>query len=691
MFAPISLGEILTSLLAVWVLTALHRRDPDPPLRYWAIAFALQALTNILVAHRLLGPEIVWASAVASVAAALGAVFLVWGTVKYLGGAIDRRWLFVPVALIAFALIGVAAGLPFVVRAVPVVLALGGSLVFVGASVAREWRRRVGARVASLGLISYGVHILDYPFVAEMPALLPWGHALAAFLQVVICVGLVLLYFERARDRLAEREADYHALFDNAVVGIFVADASGRIVAANRTLQDLVGSGGTLTGRQLRALFEDPSEAEALLNAERVSLTSHAVQWRSDDGRVLDVQLYSRRVAREYGADLTEGVVVDVTRMANLERHLDQVQRAEVLGQLAGGIAHDINNVLTVILANSDLLDRVTRDTPRATELIAATREASRQGASLTRQLLTFTRRHPSSTERFDLGPRIERAVRMLEPALSEATALELRVTAEECGVAADPALIEQMVVNLVLNARDAMPDGGRIQVSVQRDDSSPRLPIVLEVKDDGVGMDAETRQHAFEPFFSTKTQGTGLGLAVVQRVVKQSSGSLQLVTAPGEGTTFRIRFPAVTLDGPEAPAAPRRDSAGGSGARVLVVEDRADVRQVLVASLASADFHVTAPATAQGALDCIASTQAFDLLVTDVKMPDVSGPEVARAYRDRVPGAPIIFVSGFADAEELPEVLVSERTRFLSKPFTPEALIDTAQELLDDEGPAAT
>jgi PAS domain S-box-containing protein len=683
LMSPVAAVEILSSLLAVWVLMALNRRDPDSALRYWAVSFALQAVTTATVAHKLVGPELPALTAVGGVAAGIGAMFLVWGTLKYLQRPPSRAWVVAPAALLVVSVVAVALELSFTIRATPIVVALGGSLIFVGIALLRDWSRAVGARVAGLGLTLYGLHSFDYVVVAQMPRLLPWGHALAAFLQVMICVGFVLLYFERARARLAQQEAHYRALFENAVVGIFVARADGTLLAANRSLEGLIAGSGSLDGRDLRAFFEQASDFDPLFEGSGASTT---LRWKADDGRLLDVQVHTRRVEQPEGA-VIEGVVVDVTRMAHLERHLDQVQRAAVLGQLAGGIAHDINNVLTVVLANAEMLSRTTQPRPETSRLVDGIRQATQQGAGLTRQLLTFTRRHPAVMESFELGPRVGDAVRMLEPSLGEQIVVELDLPTTGCGIHADPRLVEQLVVNLVINARDAMTSGGRLTVRVEATDASHSVPaaerVVLEVTDTGMGMTPETAKRVFEPFFSTKEQGTGLGLAVVQRVVEQSSGTISLDSEEARGTTFRVSFPKVQVDAGAKALRAERGSGAGVAARVLVVEDREDVRDVIRETMREAGFNVIAPETPGEAIAQLNDGLVVDLLITDVRMPDFSGPQVADALHARSAEVPVIFVSGYSDEEGLLTSRDPNLVRFIPKPFTPDALVGSARELL--------
>jgi PAS domain S-box-containing protein len=488
-----------------------------------------------------------------------------------------------------------------------------------------------------------------------------------------------MMFLERTARRLAAHEKRYRALFDNSVVGIFHAEDDGRLVATNGTLNELVAEGRSLLGRNVRDLFARPREADWLFEQAGDGVAVHSAQWKADDGKPLEVRIYAGP-PEESGR--LEGVVVDATRIEHLERHLDQVQRAEVLGQLAGGVAHDLNNVLTVILASADMLKQGNAPAERTADLLDGIREAGQQGAGLTRQLLTFTRRHPTSRQTFELGPRVSQVTRMLRASMPDGVELECRAEPETT-IEADPTLVEQLVMNLVLNARDAIAGEGRIRVSVTRDAANER--VVLEVRDDGVGMDAATLRQAFEPFFSTKEQGTGLGLAVVQRVVSQSSATLDVESEPDEGTVFRITFSAAEA-APEATSQePEPGSMNRRRARVLLVEDRDDVRRVMAETLSDAGFDVVAPESPTAALAGLGDGARCDVLVTDVRMPEHSGPEVAAALRARAPRTPVLFVSGFSDAAQLSSELDQPGTRFLSKPFPARALVESVRELLDD------
>ena len=536
--------EAFIQVLAGGLLWALSRRERDRALKYWGIGFLFDAAVALLTGHQLSGSENLALSALEGVRSMVGAVCLIMGALRFLGRPMSRFFIGLAIAAVVASVAAGLLRLPFEARAFPAIVVLSGAMIFTGVSVGQAHWRSWGGRLTCLALTLLGVHALDYPLLVKEPEWLAWGHALAAVLEVMAFTGFILLTLERAAARISAQEARYHALFDNAAVGIFVVNPAGVLVAVNSTLAALMGSGQPLEGQPLSALFVHPQEASSLLSGTAESLASHAVRWKAVDGRELSVQIYARRLGQ---GDL-EGVVVDVTQLEHLRRHLDQVQRAELLGQLAAGIAHDINNVLGVVLASGELLRRAGADPERREELVSGILAAGNQGAELTRQLLGFSKHRPGQKTPFELGERVAQVAGMLRPSLGSGIDLVLDAPAQGCGIEADPTLIEQLVVNLVLNARDAIAENGRIAISVSAEQGAGAARVKLEVADNGVGMSPDTLKKAFEPFFSTKSQGTGLGLAVVKRAVTQSSGELNVTSEPGRGTVFQVRFPRASL-----------------------------------------------------------------------------------------------------------------------------------------------
>ncbi len=383
------------------------------------------------------------------------------------------------------------------------------------------------------------------------------------------------------------------------------------------------------------------------------------------------------------------GTIQDVTDRRLMEEQLATARRMEAVGRLAGGIAHDFNNILTVINGYADLaLSRLPPEDPLRGS-IAEIRNAGERAASLTRQLLAFSRRQMVSPEQLDLNALIAEARSLLERLLGEKIRLET-VLAEDVGwVRADPSQMHQILLNLATNARDAMPDGGVLTVSTanaeiseeeaaQWPEASPGSFLRLTVADTGVGMDSETLTHLFEPFFTTKPQGqgTGLGLATVYGIVRQSGGWIDVQSVPGAGSTFTVYLPRVEPPAPEKGAAV--DKAVSAAHRVvLVVEDQPEVRHFAATVLRSAGYQVLEAASGEQALAlCGAHGGKVDAVLTDIVMPGMSGRDLAALLAARHPGVKIVFMSGHAGDPDVRRSLIESGDAFLVKPFSPAELV---------------
>jgi signal transduction histidine kinase/CheY-like chemotaxis protein len=379
-------------------------------------------------------------------------------------------------------------------------------------------------------------------------------------------------------------------------------------------------------------------------------------------------------------------------RVAERSRELEQqgealrnAQRMESIGRLAGGIAHDFNNLLTIVLANASRLLRDGGLDLSARSSLEDVRGAATRGADLVRQLLIFSRRQRATPRILDLNRVVSEIERLLSPLLGERIELGVTTAPGRLLVRADTSQLEQVVMNLVTNARDAMPDGGTITVStselvVERSHALlvPGTYAVLRVSDTGTGMDAETQRRAFDPFFTTKEpgQGTGLGLATVHGIVHQSGGQVVVRSEPGSGTHLEVYLPLVNTQAPEEASVPAASPTESWPATILLAEDEPIVRSVIAMALESEGHRVLSARDGREALALLAEHPAIDLVITDVVMAKMGGPELAVRIREQQPGMRLLFISGYSWQAETPLDTFGPPVDILEKPFAMETLL---------------
>jgi two-component system, cell cycle sensor histidine kinase and response regulator CckA len=372
------------------------------------------------------------------------------------------------------------------------------------------------------------------------------------------------------------------------------------------------------------------------------------------------------------------GTLQDVTEQRALEWQLRQAQRAETIGSMAAGLAHDFNNLLTVINGHTSLLLGSTPRDGSRTHL-EAIELATTRAAQLTAQLLAYSKRDLATPLDISIGTALTTICRMLGQALDERIQFELEIV-DDSAIRVDPGQLDQVIVNLVVNARDAMPNGGTIrlratQVTLRSEAAALDVPpgeyCVVEVHDSGVGMDRETLERIFDPFFTTKSSGTGLGLPTVFGIVRQSGGAIRFSSAPGLGTTARVFLPAVGA-APTSSSVTRRNEPTRHGAHIVVADDDESVRALVLLVLEDAGFRTTGVSTVEQALSAVLGGDV-DALLTDINLGTESGLDLVSAVREGYPDMPVIVMSGYQEPEEL------HRATFLPKPFTTNDLLRVA------------
>ncbi|MBX7218987.1 MAG: response regulator [Blastocatellia bacterium] len=396
------------------------------------------------------------------------------------------------------------------------------------------------------------------------------------------------------------------------------------------------------------------------------------------------------------------GVQSDVTERKKLEEQLRQSQKLEAIGRLAGGVAHDFNNLLTVIISHSEQVVNLPEISPSIRKSVQAIREAGDRAAALTRQLLGFSRQTMLQPRVLDLNSIIANTAKMLVRLIGEDIQISTVLDPNLKPVKVDPTQLDQILINLAVNARDAMPYGGKLSIETanilfQEDATSSHLDckaglyVMLAITDTGCGMPPEILAHIFEPFFTTKEvgKGTGLGLAMVFGIVKQSEGTIHVYSEPGQGTTFKIYFPAMAAQA-GLPIPETNEEEGLGSETILLIEDDEGVRQLVLTSLELYGYKVLAAQDGQEAFR-IANAQAepIDLVLTDIVMPHLNGPQVAKQLKMQFPHLKVLFMSGYTDDTVIRHGLLEAQVAFIQKPFTPLSLTQKIRQVLDGKSPS--
>jgi two-component system cell cycle sensor histidine kinase/response regulator CckA len=514
--------------------------------------------------------------------------------------------------------------------------------------------------------------------------------------------GQLAAAIDHKRNELALRRSEvrYRSLVQTAVYGIYRSSLEGQFLDVNPALIGMLGYNSALEVLALdpqKDVFLDSGEYARLVDEFRRTgrMDGFEVRWKRKDGAAITVRISGRAVASENEpADVLEAIAEDITERRVLEDQFRQSQKMEAVGRLAGGIAHDFNNLLMVISGYTEvLLDKLSAGDPLHLKA-EAIQQASDRATTLTRQLLAFSRKQLLELKIIDVNAIVEDMERLLRPLIGEDIELSTSLAAAVGCTRADAGQLEQVIMNLVVNAKDAMPSGGKICIrtaSVMLDDSyRPENTfikhgpyVMISVSDTGHGMDRETQARIFEPFFTTKEKGkgTGLGLSTVYGIIKQSGGYVFVQSEHGRGTVFTIYFPRVDEPSEARGAAPVSLAAAGGCETILLVEDEESVRQLVRETLESRGYHVLEAANGQDALSLAARhSGTIQLIITDVVMPGLSGHELVEQLLPVRPAIKVLYLSGYAE-DAITAPLAPKA--FLQKPFTLQSLSRKVREVL--------
>ena len=510
---------------------------------------------------------------------------------------------------------------------------------------------------------------------------------------------------KRAEEALRRSEAEFRSVVEDAPYGICRASTTGRFLQMNPALQKMLGyeSAEELRGKDLATeIFQHAAEYQRLteLLTRSEGVKDIEMEWKQENGTLITVRCSGRsRINCENGSTAYfEMFAEDVTEKRVLEKQLQMAQKMEAIGRLSGGIAHDFNNHLGVIIGYSRVLRKALGGNNVLCEHALEIEKAGQRAASLTKQLLAFSRQQVLTPAVLSLNTLASDMESMLPRLLGEDIEVSLVLNPELGSVKADQSQIEQVIMNLAVNARDAMPAGGKLAIrtaNAKFDETYTRAHpgskagnyVLLEVTDTGTGMDAATLTHIFEPFFTTKERGkgTGLGLATVYGIVKQSNGYIWVDSRLGKGTSFEIYLPEHVGQ----PAAEKQEPDSGEklrgSERILLVEDAEPLRKLAHNFLEAAGFGVFSAGSGEAALEVTGrSGMTFDLLLTDVVMPGMNGRALAEHLSPRQPGMKVLYMSGYTDSFIAGHGVLDPGIHLLHKPFTEVVLIRKIRQVLD-------
>jgi two-component system cell cycle sensor histidine kinase/response regulator CckA len=510
---------------------------------------------------------------------------------------------------------------------------------------------------------------------------------------------------KQAEEALRRSEADARSLMHEAPYGIYRVTRDGKLLHVNPALVRMLGydSEVELVQRDFATeVYRDPRARARLLEkyGHKKDFREAEAEWKKKDGHPILVRLSGRPVLNN-DAQLAyyEVFAEDITERRSLEKQLLQSQKMDAIGRLAGGIAHDFNNLLGVILGHSELVEERSQCDPRLRKSAEAIRIAAERAAGLTMQLLAFSRKQIIDPKILDVNAALKQMEKLLRRVVNEDIQIVMKLKTRLGRVKMDPGQLDQVIMNLVLNARDAMPDGGKLILQTedvtldgsyvdQHLGAAPGDYVMFSVSDTGTGMDESTLSHIFEPFFTTKEKGkgTGLGLSMVYGIVKQANGYVMPYSELGNGTTMKIYLPRAPQEPvPIEHAAASREAAPRGNETILLVEDESALRELAREILQDSGYVVLEAAGGEQALELLRDSQTkIDLLLTDVVMPGLGGNELAKRLASAHPNMKVLYMSGYADDVVAHKGILAEGTVLIQKPFTKATLLQNVRRSLD-------
>lgn len=704
-------GSFLLSLVYFY----LYTQDRHRYLAVWCISWALYSLRFcFLILALLFGKNKAFDIGYHEFALFSG-LLLVWGVSMFLGRGKSKVWRFITVLFASWIVVAIMSDFSFFSLTVPTFTFLAIIYIWTGIAFLRSHDLQgLGKHLIGWTFIIWGIHKGDYPFLRDTTWFAPWGYSLGESLGLTAAIAMLLIYFEKVKTELLKNEYNLkesekfiHNILETVDEGFIVVDRDMKILSANRAYLNTVGMAlENAVGKHCYELTHHINKPCYTIG-ENCSVRHtfetgkpHTAIHTHHDGVGGNVYVETKAYPLCDGSgNIVSAIetISDITEKKGLEVQLYHAQKMEAIGTLTGGIAHDFNNILAAIIGYGSMLQmKMNNDDPLRLN-VDHIMESSKRAAQLTQGLLAFSRKQIIRMMPLELDEIVKRVQKLLARIIGEDVSLDVKLYGRELGILGDSGQIEQVLMNLAVNARDAMPSGGSLSIStdmVKLDEGFCRVHgygnkgayALISVTDTGSGIDERSLKKIFEPFYTTKDvgKGTGLGLAIVYGIIKRHNGYINVYSELGRGTTFKIYLPLIKAEG-DTTASRRPEIVKGGSETILIVEDDNSLRDAITTVLKEFGYRVIEAKDGQEAVRKFQENQdAIHLVVLDVVMPKMSGKEAGAAIMKMRPHAKIIFQSGYPLGSMQQKGLPDGAEHFLHKPVSSQEFLKKVREVLD-------